>query len=231
MNGKENAKAHDPDNPEKDFEVNQRRRLVDQWASMSQEARDSFQSRAPVRSERDRDGWYPEQLRSRDWIRRGFCHLVVEQPLSPRNRALWTKICILMYHLADEDKIHNFGTSSQVVTMNPNPADTGPVKPEDHCRHCFVEPADFSYMAMTSHGTVVFHAGDRATFFADQETLDTGRLLLCDLDSNGAIRVQSRVWPLWTYMIYCYVYGLGWYGDRVIEDYWYADVDCDANAA
>ncbi|KAI4600313.1 hypothetical protein KJ359_000667 [Pestalotiopsis sp. 9143b] len=217
--------------------MKQRRRLVDQWASMSQAERDSYHGRAVER--KDIRASNPPQLRdasSKDddslgHIRRGFVNLIVPQPLDVRNRALWTKMCILLYKLDTEVYEHSFG-SEAVVVMQPTPFHAGtPLAPETFYRHCFVETADFDAMAMTLDGFVVFHSADRAVLFADQESLDTGRLLLCDIEGNGQLRASSRMWPLWTYMAYCYVYGLGWYGDRVIRDYAYADGDCEDNAA
>ncbi|KAK9422515.1 hypothetical protein SUNI508_00378 [Seiridium unicorne] len=77
---------------------------------------------------------------------------------------------------------------------------------------------------------LTFHYFDRASLSVDQKTLDTGRLLLCELGDNGQVHASSRMWPLWTYMAYCYVYGLGWYGGRVIDDYILAAEDYNANA-
>ncbi|KAH6655948.1 hypothetical protein BKA67DRAFT_534855 [Truncatella angustata] len=227
----ENFMARDSRITEKDFETKQRRKLVDQWASMSQADRDSYQGRAPDRA--DGACWYPYQLKNADplqHIRRGFVNLIVQQPLDPRNRALWTKLCIMLYRLDAEDTDHSFG-KDQVVLVHPNPANNTVITPENYYTHCFVEPADFDHMAMTLQGTVFFHSFDRGMLFADQESLETGRLLLCDLDNNGQVKTSSRMWPLWTYMVYCYVFGLGWYGSRVIDEYDYASGDDDANAA
>lgn len=158
--------ARDPSNPDENFEINQRRKLVDQWASLSQEARDNYQSRAPEGPEGGAS-WFPSQLKEaykpQNHINSGFCNLVVEQPLTSRNRALWTKISILLYRLDEEGgRCHNFGDDP--VVMYPNPAGQGPIMPENFYAHCFIESADFSHMAMTSQGTVVFLSWGEARY-------------------------------------------------------------------
>ncbi|ETS74713.1 hypothetical protein PFICI_13197 [Pestalotiopsis fici W106-1] len=213
---KEHAVPRDSSNIEADFEIKQRRKLVDQWASMTQADRDSYHSRAP--EPQGADSWDPPQLKSPDpdlvgYIQRGFVNLIVQQPLDSRNRALWVKLCILLYRLDMDEYEHSFGPE-RVVVIYSNPADNAPVTPETFMAHCFVEAADFEGL-----------------FFADQESLDTGRLLLCDFEANGQVKASSRIWPLWTSMAYGYIMGIGWYADRVIRDYEHGDGDCDANAA
>ncbi|KAK6088679.1 hypothetical protein SCUP234_00559 [Seiridium cupressi] len=118
----------------------------------------------------------------------------------------------------------------QVAVMHPNPAGLALITLENYYMHCFIEPANFEHMTMTRQRTVTFHYFDRASLSVDQKILDTGRLLLCELGNNGQVHASSRMWPLWTYMAYCYVYGLGWYGSRVIDDYILASEDYNANA-
>ncbi|OBT92384.1 hypothetical protein VE01_09302 [Pseudogymnoascus verrucosus] len=64
-------------------------------------------------------------------------------------------------------------------------------------------------MAMTSIGTVVFHYWNSGVFLADQETLDTGSLLLCEFYNNGGLRASARVWPMFTEDLYNFIVGLG----------------------
>ncbi|KAH8647373.1 hypothetical protein BX600DRAFT_476583 [Xylariales sp. PMI_506] len=64
-------------------------------------------------------------------------------------------------------------------------------------------------MAMTRRGTVIFHSWGPDVFFADQETLDTGRPLLCHFENNGQVVAEARVSPLFTYHAHCKIYGLG----------------------
>jgi hypothetical protein len=221
--------ARDPGNQDEDFEITQRRSLVDQWASMSQETRDSYQGRAPARPSLK---WHPSQLNDAMSVHRmkyGFCNLTVRQPLVPRNRALWTKIRILLYNLQDAGSTwHNFGTD-KVVEMHPNPADRSPVTPENYHSYCFIETADFDHMAMTSQGTAFFYGFDRGSFFVDQEALDTGRLLFCDFRDNGEVMASTRTSPLLTYMIWCH--HQDWDGARIIEQFDPAHEDHPANAA
>ena len=48
-------------------------------------------------------------------------------------------------------------------------------------------------MAMTRQGTVVFTDGFGSILFADQEALDTGKLLMCDFANNGEIYESARI--------------------------------------
>lgn len=201
----------EPGNEDEDFEVKQRRTLVDQWASFSQAERDEYQNRAPSRGKED---WYPPVLKGN--MRRclkahGFCNLIVQQPLSPRNRALWAKMRIMMYRLDGEDGTcfgdENKGAGTYVI--DPNAAGPSPVKPKDFYSWLWLDPARFDHMAMTSQGTVIFHHWEADMFFADQEALDTGRLLLCHIENNGRVVAEARVCPLFSYHVLCLIEGLG----------------------
>ena len=46
---------------------------------------------------------------------------------------------------------------------------------------------------MTSTGTVLFYVGENGVFFANQETLDTGRLLLYAFYNNGSLEKSGRI--------------------------------------
>lgn len=208
----ENAEARELGNDDADLEVNQRRRLVERWAAFKQIERDAYQDRAPNRGQ---DGWYPPILRG-DWRRElkghGFCNLLVQQPLSSQNRALWAKIRIMMYRLdgsGEGPSIRNENKDGGIYTIQPNAAGPSPVQPEDFYRWLWLDAALFDHMAMTRQGTVIFHRWGPDMFFADQEALDTGRLLLCHMENNGRVVAEARVSPLFIYQVHCKVYGLG----------------------
>ncbi|KAK8037301.1 cytochrome P450 [Apiospora marii] len=112
---------------DENFEVTQRRRLVTEWARMTQEERDSYQSRAPVRQPLNAIYWYPSekladpefQVEGSDsWTNRhdkgaeekcvvciaatAATAAVAEEgspPLNPRDAALWAKQRIHSYRL------------------------------------------------------------------------------------------------------------------------------------
>lgn len=78
-------------------------------------------------------------------------------------------------------------------------------------------------MAMTSRSAVFERTGG-ALLFADQETLDGGRLLLCDLGSNGRIENSVRVWPMFVEELYSFLQGKAWTASRLIfEKEWLVD--------
>ncbi|KAH8200519.1 hypothetical protein TruAng_005296 [Truncatella angustata] len=135
----------------------------------------------------------------------------------------------MLYRLDAYEEDHNFG-QDRVVVIHPNPANDAPITPGTICTHCYVEPANFDHMAMMLQGTVVFRTTQRGVLFTDQESLKQGRLLLCDFENYGQLKASSRVWLLWSPMVYAYIFGLGWYGDNVIRDYKDADSDWEANA-
>ncbi|KAF7533982.1 hypothetical protein G7054_g6620 [Neopestalotiopsis clavispora] len=202
----ENVEGRGPSNDDADFEVNQRRKLVERWATLEQAERDAYQDRAPNRGQ---DGWYPEALKGdlrRSLKRYGFCNLLVPQPMSSRNRALWAKMRIMMYRLDGSGEGLSF---EDICTIEPNGEGPIPVTPQDFYRWLWVEAALFDHMAMTSQGTVIFHNWDSDTFFANQDALDTGRLLLCHFENNGSVEEDLRVPPLYTYHAFCRIEGLG----------------------
>ncbi|OBT50273.1 hypothetical protein VE04_09454 [Pseudogymnoascus sp. 24MN13] len=162
---------------------------------MSQDTRDSYQERAPLRSS---DG------------------LIVPEPISPQNRALWTKIVLMLYHF-DGPRGTLFGGDTSTAIVRPNCAGPNAVTVEGFSTWSYVEPTVFENMAMTSIGTVVFHYWNSGVFLADQETLDTGSLLLCEFCNNGGLRASARVWPMFTEDLYNFIVGLGKPVSRLIK--------------
>ncbi|ETS79023.1 hypothetical protein PFICI_08876 [Pestalotiopsis fici W106-1] len=217
----ESAQAREPGNNDANFEVNQRRKLVDQWASFTQIERDAYQDRAPNRG---KSSWYPPELRG-DWKRElkqyGFCNLLVTQPLSGRNQALWAKIRIMMYRLdgsGEGPSIGDLNCDNGIYILKPNAAGPSPVQTRDFYKWAWVDNALFDRMAMTRQGTVIFHRWGPDKFFADQEALNTGLLLLCHFENNGEIAAEVRVSPLLTYEAHCKIYGLGHRLPEIIFD-------------
>jgi hypothetical protein len=195
-------------NQDEHFEVDQRRRLVSQWASMSQQERDSYQDRAPVRS---KESWYPTHLRGdfKQYRNICFCNFIVPFPLSSRNRALWTKFRILLYNLEGDDSYLFDETDGDLAIPIPNAAGPSTIHPSDYIRWLYLECADFNHMAMSSKGTVVLHGWQNGVAFIDQQALDTGGMLLCAIKNNGEIGLNSRVFPTYMKDPYIHMMALG----------------------
>lgn len=200
--------------------VRQRRALVDRWASMRQGERDAYQARAPAPS--GDDDWCPAPLRSddRDHHRARFCGLLLRRPLSPRDRALWTKARLLLRRFdGRRGSLLGGARDDGTAAVEPNAAGgPNPVEPAGYNAWHFVEAALFEHMAMTSAGTVIFHYWDNTALFADRETLEGGRLLLCDMSSNGQVRGGIRIWPMYTEVVYNEVMGLGNSAEEIMDD-------------
>ncbi|KUI71277.1 hypothetical protein VM1G_07409 [Cytospora mali] len=139
--------------------------------------------------------------------------------------ALWTKIRVLLHHFECPWDGNLFSNDDHCTALiQPNPAGPNPVTPEMWLVWKHAEPALFGGMAMTSKGTLVFEQTGGALLFADQDTLDTGRLLLCDIGSNGKLTASARVWPMFAERIYNFVYGKAWTASRLIfENDWLVD--------
>lgn len=114
----------------------------------------------------------------------------------------------MLYHV-DGPRGTLFGGDTSTAIVRPNCAGPNPVTVEGFSTWSYVEPTVFENMAMTSIGTVVFHYWNSGVFLADQETLDTGSLLLCEFYNNGGLRASARVWPMFTEDLYNFIVGLG----------------------
>lgn len=195
---------------------------------MSQDTRNSYQERAPLRAS---GVWFPAELAANKQNRHpgAECTLMIPEPISPRNWALWTKIRILLYNHDGEEHGPLWGMGDTTTTIcRPNPAGPNPVTIEGYCAWFFVEPALFEDMAMTSTGTVVFHTCD-SSFFVDQETLDTGLLLLCSFHNNGSLETSGRICPVFTKDIFNFMVGLGKPAHSLIDgDMWISGEEAPA---
>ncbi|KAK6208379.1 Obg-like ATPase [Pestalotiopsis sp. IQ-011] len=130
----------------------------------------------------------------------------VEMPLSPRNRALWTKMRILLSRLDSTD------SGSDFDDPNPVPGLVSPVTPERFQAWLHVENADFVGMAMSHAGRVVFKDPKSSCVLVDQEALNTGMVLLCEFESNArlATNAHTRIRPWFLYEYWTLILGLGW---------------------
>lgn len=173
------------------YELRQRRSLLEKWAVMSQESRDLYQGRAPSRLNA---WWAPSSTvgtAKSDSQPFAWCYCLA--PLdTDRNRGLWTKTHILLYHLDGNGDGPLFG-HGHIAVAPPNPASDS-VTPETFLRWRYIETADFANISMTVHGTLVY-TGHCSIFLCDQETLETGLMLFCDFTHNGAINLSKRMRP------------------------------------
>ncbi|KAK8036386.1 hypothetical protein PG991_001523 [Apiospora marii] len=222
----ENAIARqDGDHDDEYFEVTQRRQLVSRWAALPQADRDGYQARGSPRGRQrwnhsgewlGREVWYPREAlqdrppkhddpqgrpRSEKEGQNCFCVCTAPYPLSPRHRAIWTKLRILCYALDGGDRTlfggAGAGDEHGVGVLVPNAAGPNPAATtgEEYLRWCHLEAAVLDEMAMTSKGTVIFYRDVPAVLLADERALDSGLMLLCQLENNGGVVTQARVWP------------------------------------
>lgn len=184
-----------PESRDDIFEMTQRRKLVEQWARMSQEDRAAYDKRAPVR---DSASWYPAHLRDRNRTTPksvDFVQFTVSEPLDARSRALWTKLRIMLYSLDGDSGTLFDADDSTIGTAIPNPASPEvSVAPQDFLKWCHVEDADFNAMAMTAEGAVICHRWRGSVLLVDREAMETGFVLMCELHSNGQIQDEARIW-------------------------------------
>lgn len=206
------------------YEVQQRRRLLSGWASMSQADRDTYQTRGsalPLRrpGRGPGRGWRPppgsfKANRTEDRTRfvGSVVNCIAPQPLGSRDRAVWTKLRILLYRLnGEEGPLIDDGQAS-VCVPNPETGSAGRRGLHPDCEFLmwnYVETADFNRVFMTSAGTVVFYGTDGPRVLVDREALDTGRVLLCDFENNGQLEASCRLRPCILYEFWPLIESLG----------------------
>ncbi|KAF7165490.1 hypothetical protein CNMCM5623_009612 [Aspergillus felis] len=175
------AHAGVAESEDEDYELRQRRALVDRWAAATQEFRDSFQERAPIGlpgtetknfpSDPDEGLRYPPEALERMFNpsqpghNGGVISLAPVDVAHPVNQARWVKFLILLYrydfgsgHCLDND--YTFSVASL------NPATTTTASFDDFVPWLFLESA----------------------LFSDEEGLRTGRLAIVDYDINGTVK-------------------------------------------
>lgn len=112
----------------------------------------------------------------------------------------------------DDDETSNVASPAisdeSSVETAPTTADArSKVTTEDFLMWRFVESADFHRLAMTRAGTVIFppwfYRGP--LLLADEKALETGLLLLCELENNGQRGAAARMLPGELYSMWLFV--------------------------
>ncbi|RAO67698.1 uncharacterized protein BHQ10_003710 [Talaromyces amestolkiae] len=188
----EEAKASIPDH-DGDYELRQRRTLVETWAKADQELRDSYHQRAPVRDALA----YPEPaLRNVHKFYPPYARFMCLAPLGPSyrsNLSKWIKLYILSCRL-DGEMGHCLLVDSH-IGVDPNPAtfpDPSTFQITDVLPWMFLETANFNTITMTCRGTVLFMNQLRTWFLVNQDDLDTGRITTVEFKLNGEIADSLR---------------------------------------
>lgn len=202
-----------------DYELQQRRRLMSQWASMNQADRETYQARgSAAHLRRRRRDWRPPpgcftagHLQDPTSVMARAVNCIVPQPLEARDRAVFTKLRIMLYRLdGEEGPLIDDGHVSVCV---PNPesdnAGCGLNPDREFLMWHYVENADFHFISMTSAGTVVFYSTGGPRVLVDRQALDTGRVLLCDFETNGQLEGSCRIRPYILYDFWPLIVGLG----------------------
>ncbi|OOQ88774.1 hypothetical protein PEBR_11396 [Penicillium brasilianum] len=200
-----------------EYELRQRRLLIERWASTEQSFRDSYHSRAPFpKSPID----YPQHALDRitDTKQRAgqvYCLAPVTKD-HPRNYTRWLKIQIMLYNL-DGEYGHIMYPNDDVVVAEQNPATARPdgLHKTDFMSWKYLETADFQALTMTRFGMVRFLRGRWAQFVVDQEGLETGLLSLADFLPNGQIEIEMLRRPFNLIGVMRFMYGLGWNVSRL----------------
>ncbi|KAK1141550.1 hypothetical protein N8T08_008963 [Aspergillus melleus] len=211
-------KAGISEDEDEDYELRQRRDLVERWASAEQSFRDSFHSRAPPRKSATD---YPEASLHRIEDRRHqfgefICLAKID---TPAKRARFIKILILTYQL-DGETMHPFIEANIPTMVQPNPAsfpDPSTFSIDDFMMWAFVETADFTTMTMSRSGHVLFDSDMMGHKFIDQNTIDTGRVSMVEFKTNGMVDQTAMRLPFNIFQAMIYIAGLGWGVERVEE--------------
>ncbi|PYH71040.1 uncharacterized protein BO88DRAFT_486395 [Aspergillus vadensis CBS 113365] len=197
-----------------DEELQQRRRLMERWASASQDFRDSYQNRASLPESAVQ---YPMPLlkRVRHAPKQFFCLAPVDRESHATNYTRLVKLLILLYTSLRR------GGKSHPMSFEPDPYPQIPAVFPDHTRsspapealipqYC-LESADFRYISMTHTGTVLFPRFNDTIFTViDQESLNTGQLIMLELHVNGQIKDYTRLRPWHAGEIMMYHNVQGW---------------------
>lgn len=184
---------------------------------MSQAGRDTYQARGSTSlfRRRRRDWRPPAGCFQADGTGNDFnvVNCIAAQPLGPRDRAVWTKLRILLYRLdGDEGALIDDGRAS-VCVANPQSesgrAGRGVSADGEFLMWSYVEQADLHQLFMTRVGTVLFDGTDGPRVLVDREALDTGRVLLCSFQNNGQVETSCRLRPCILYEFWPLIESLG----------------------
>ncbi|GFG15823.1 hypothetical protein IFM61392_09179 [Aspergillus lentulus] len=169
-----------------DYELRQRRKLVEQWASATQEFRDSFHDRAPIvlpGTESDSEVLkglrYPAEALERindtqqPCDMGGIISLVPVDPTNPINRARWMKFVILLYGYGMEIT-HCLQTRympSEAVQSPATVRGNGNLSHEDFLAWLYLETTLFSSLYLTRTGTILYLRGTGIFILINKEGL------------------------------------------------------------
>ncbi|KAJ9272809.1 hypothetical protein DTO212C5_1070 [Paecilomyces variotii] len=174
---------------DEEYELRQRRSLVEKWASADQSFRDSFHNRAhPRKSAID----YPSSALERlEDTRQDYSSWVCINPVdTPLKRARFVKFLILCYRL-DGQNWHPEPNGEILPTMvKPNPAtfpDANNFTISDFPMWAVVETADFKAISMSVTGHLILETNYGPYFIIDQASLETGRFFVVEYKSTGHI--------------------------------------------
>ncbi|PSR74967.1 hypothetical protein BD289DRAFT_487282 [Coniella lustricola] len=261
----ENAIPRPPDQPSNNgsYELDRRRALMLQWATMRPEQRLTYHTSSSPTSAPATTTSATRNSRKKTWTPPGAyfvtgadgpyneptlvtpraLNCIAPQRMTARQRAAWVKLRILLYKFdgSDDGPLLMEGDASVCV---PNPAlgerarivvprgageadkldkptsitttssstsgqSQNNDKTESFLAWRFIESADFHRLAMTRSGTVIFPPWfDRGPLLlADEKTLETGLLLLCELENNGQMGTEAatRMLPGELYSMWLYV--------------------------
>ncbi|PWY91709.1 hypothetical protein BO94DRAFT_617027 [Aspergillus sclerotioniger CBS 115572] len=196
-----------------DYEVRQRRNLVETWAKATQEFRDLYHNRAPLRIPGLTHQAHPEAALSR--IAYSYpvgARLICLAPLSEAsrsNRSKWIKLYILSCRLDGE--MGHCLKSNPHAGIEPTPA-TFP-EPTTFSMTVFLpwytlETANFGNIVMTRNGSVLFLGCTEPWFLVDQNDLDTGRITTVQFENNGEILMTFPRRAYYMFPVYTYFPGL-----------------------
>ncbi|KAJ5918123.1 hypothetical protein N7454_010498 [Penicillium verhagenii] len=180
-------------------DMTQRRALIERWASADQSFRDSYHSNAPLPNLIGFNG--PRMSK------RFIC--LVDKPFDHENYPRITKLLILLYIHLQLTSGHPFsfdrGPIPQVPAFMLDPNTITASADDQYAQllttenipvNYYLETAQFSTMAMTRSGTVVFPRLDEHAYFViDNQSCQDGRLRLLIFGPNGQIINQARMTP------------------------------------
>ncbi|KAJ5933842.1 hypothetical protein N7454_006171 [Penicillium verhagenii] len=181
-----------------DYEVRQRRSLVETWAKASQEFRDSYHQRAPTRDAIYGASRYPKNALESSHHSYDTPDLICLAPLGPSNpvnRSKWIKLNILAYRLDGEAGHCMNDMGFYHGSLDPNPTtvhDLSNVQLTDILPRVLLEMANFEYITMTRQGTVLYVRQIKKWFVVTQEDLDAGLITTVDFKYNGQVDIAIR---------------------------------------
>ncbi|RHZ47427.1 uncharacterized protein CDV56_102568 [Aspergillus thermomutatus] len=197
------AHAGVPEDEDDDYELRQRRALVERWAAGAQEFRDSFQERAPIGlpgtetrnfpSDPDEGLRYPPEALERMFNPNqpghngGVISLAPVDAAHPVNQARWGKFLILLYRY-DLESGHCLDNDYMFSVASLNLATTTTASYDDFLPWLYLESALFSGIYLTRGGTVLYLGQLHNHLLVDEEGLRTGRLAIVDYDIDGTVK-------------------------------------------